>query len=135
MNREIKFRGLRTDTSEWVYGYYVKDSAFNLGIVDVPLAKARVCHVIVCDGDFFHVKPDSVGQLIGRVDVDGKEIYEGDISNANGVIVFDERGVEGTPGFYWKVPLSRYPEELHHYDYLTTRVRIIGNVHEHPELL
>lgn len=73
IKREIKFRGISTTTGEWVYGYFIK-------------AKTGYCEIIYQDKlptlhQFIknNVVPDSVGQLIGLLDKNGVEIYEGDI--------------------------------------------------------
>ncbi len=69
-------------------------------------------------------------QYTGLKDKNGKEIYEGDISESHGVIEFID-GIEETMGFYWK---SFDDGEYHHFGYLTTPVEVIGNIYENPEL-
>lgn len=76
--RTIKFRGQRTDTSEIVYGYYAVVTAEDLDLHEVPLAAARLCHIIMGPNTYYHVKAETVGQLTGQVDMDGVDIYEGD---------------------------------------------------------
>lgn len=75
--RDIQFRGVRTDKEEFVYGSYVKATAQELG-EDVPLAICRICHVIASEGEFFHIKPETLGQFTGEVDLNGNKIWEGD---------------------------------------------------------
>lgn len=65
MNREIKFRGKRIDTGEWVYGYLADESYINdTNTVDLSSVE---------------VEPDTVGQYTGLEARNWKKIYEGDL--------------------------------------------------------
>ena len=72
MKRSIKFRGQREDTKEWVYGSLIED-------------KYIVGNVIDWNEDYFNTEywwrviPKTVGQLIGRQDMNKNDVYQGDI--------------------------------------------------------
>jgi len=138
--REIKFRGMRTDTNEVVYGHYVRCSASQLGLDDIPLAKARVCHVIVVDGMFYHVTDESVGQYTGFRDMNGVEIYDGDVVQ---LVMFNHQGkfnvaISGAVFFEdgcYRVNVSYKPALSKFDDDSGNKCIVIGNVHQNPELL
>lgn len=124
--REIKFRGRRL--GQWYYG-------------DLEYSRETDYTVIVTpehDGtkdNRYRVERATVGQYTGLKDMNGKEIYEGDIlmvSFPNDVFVgrVDWVGQNGR----WNIVEGT--EESMMLDYWCTRIaEIIGNIHDNPELL
>lgn len=71
MKRDIKFRGIRRDNGEWIYG------DLNHLVDGVYISNDHGCNMA-------QVYPDTVGQYTGLKDKNGKEIYEDDILAHNG---------------------------------------------------
>ena len=120
--RTIKFRGKSILTDEWLYGDLVHS------------ADNKRFGILVNDKDSYdecEVAPDTVGQFIGLYDCDGKEIYEGDILDFNGLTA-EVRFVRGAFAFL----VNGYLDDELYGDCRTDLfAKVIGNVHDNPELL
>jgi uncharacterized phage protein (TIGR01671 family) len=148
MTRQIKFRGKRTDNSEWVYGYYVAaDEKHYIFTGEKGLSQVTPVHKLLYK-DFvrYEVIPETVGRFTGLHDKNSREIYNGDILKAtsryNGkeylsFVVDNVRGycydvvyINPTSGekrwslYGWVV------SDKNDHD-----IEIIGNVHDNPDLL
>jgi len=67
--RTIKFRGKRTDTEEWVYGYYYKNDEDDLHRITKSTIIMQYGYIVI---------PETVGQL-RYTSPKGVEYYDGDI--------------------------------------------------------
>ena len=78
--RDIEFRGKTTDSNNrWVYGSYITMKTQK----GMSHSIADPYHHI----DNHFVDPKTVGQYIGKRDVDGRRIYEGDLVESVDLIV------------------------------------------------
>ena len=126
MNREIKYKGL-TSNRTWVYGNLIqgkKGDCYICSINENPIYKNGDSWYI--DSPCYVVIPETVRQFTGLKDIEGKEIYEGDIIlgyNNPHVVTF----ADGAFYLTYKnssVRLSRTCGAL----------KIIGNIYDNPEL-
>ena len=142
--REILFRGICTETGEWVKGYYVclngKEHRIYSGYAETDCGDYYP--------DFEQVAPETVGMFTGETDKNDKNIFEGDIisytmpdgGSAKGIIKCSEYGTGGTChvgfGVNW---YNRHDTGWLRNDIgFWTRFReieVIGNIHDNPELL
>jgi hypothetical protein len=128
MTREIKFRGKRRDTGEWIYGSLCQNQ-FECMIMDWNAP----------DYGRYEVEVDSIGQFTGRTDGNDQEIYETDIlewdngdknSPKQRAEVFFDDYYKSEPGYYLRgktVGMSYVINEWY--------PTVIGNTFENPELL
>lgn len=115
MERKIVFRGKNRYRKEWLYGNLVQYNDGSFGIDGVP------------------VEADSVGQFAGVTDEHGKEVFEGDVLEADykydrlgynggvdpdndcicyGVVVFDNDALQWVLNIYKaEYPISKQIEE------------------------
>lgn len=149
MNRQIKFRGKRKDTGEWVYGdllhidggcliYFGSQTE-----TDTPyIENSSPIAVELFKTEIAVVEPESVGQFTGLLDANKKEIYEGDIVKAplldpifgdilsdafcNAVIKFNNGAFVVS---YYGSSCKIYIQDLH------DKVEVIGNSHDTPNSL
>jgi uncharacterized phage protein (TIGR01671 family) len=145
-SREIKFRGKRLDTGEWVYGY-VYLAEFDAWIIQEQGFQAKPNDVngpaeYDAEAMWVQVDPATVGQYTGLVDKNGKDVYEGDIlagfntENGNPVRLTCEyhganhSGLGGAfrfNGWLWS--------DLQQVQKSFTTLEVIGNIYSNPELL
>jgi len=120
--REIKFRGLRVDGGEWIYGSHQH-----------VVRKCRLELIIDWDSNQeYEVNPNAVGQFTGLKDKNGKDIYEGDKlvtlwgDRCDGVVEYDDSCAQ----FCFK---ATHLGRSFSYDFVTTQsdeYEIVGNIHE-----
>lgn len=129
--REIKFRAWNKDNDEMVYSF---DYPYHWNIGDLGL------QLLESDGTDYVQQEAVFMQYTGLKDKNGTEIYEGDIiqpSNNedrfykivfhNGGFVQEYRFIRKYEGAEW-VEVTHTPIHSRHY-------KVIGNIHENPELL
>lgn len=132
MNRTIKFRGKCKSDGQWLYGYYLVN---------------RGLHYIVQDGiqspfatpEDFEIDPDTLGQFTGASDIQGNEIYEGDIIEvptdkecSRELVSFNKRvsafmlsngKVKGFTSFLDEAWVKIF------------KFRVVGNIYDNPKLI
>lgn len=113
--RQIKFRGKRTDTGEWVEGDLIHRDAAPKSISNIQIAG-------------YGVQPETVGQFTELFDKNGKEIFEGDVVSFRG----DQYSVKMIEGGCYML--------FHHGDFkafglirCNGECEIIGNIYDTSE--
>ena len=120
--REIKFRAQDIASNKWLFGdlRHHKDDVW---IFDQGGTKGE------------QVKRETVGQFTGLRDINGKDIYEGDILDvyyADEESYLEVRFVRGVFAFLWNGDLDdEFPCNAPTHEW----AKVIGNIYDNPELL
>ena len=125
--RTIKFRGKGVLRGQWAYGLLAMLDETSWGLLGKIYSHEDEEITTIIDGN-------TIGQFTGLFDINGKEIYEGDILALAGVETerLEVRFVRGVFAFLWGGNL----EEEAPIDQPThCCVEVIGNIHDNPELL
>lgn len=128
MERSNLFRGKRTDTGEWVYGWYCR---YPFG--RWPLKDAIIPSDDAEDGHFAFVEidPDTLGEYTGLPDKNGIKIFEGDIVKKKDYNGIREMKVIFSKGEFccW------YDGAYKFYSLNDSRIEVVGNIYESVESL
>ena len=138
MNREIKFRGKDIASNKWLFG-------------DLRHYKGDVCIFEHGGNKGEQVKPETVGQFTGLKDKEDNKIFEDDIvyaefeDKSNGLCLIGWNDEECAFGLMdeWEYRALKegytYPKFCNHtlLNFLKKAkiFKVIGNIHEDPELL
>lgn len=131
---DILVRGKESDDGSWVYGWYCRYpfSRWPLKDAIIPAEDAE-------DGyhHFVEVDGSTVGQFTGRLDKNGKRVFEGDVldffsGESRGVVLWSDHDQ-----CYIISPDG--DENLHLDDFgnygKPEYFEVVGNIHDNPELL
>ena len=120
--RTIKFRAQDIASNKWLYG-------------DLRHHKDDVCIFEQGGTKGEQVKRDTVGQFTGLRDINGKDIYEGDILDVNYAdeeSYLEVRFVRGVFAFLWNGDLDdEFPCNAPTHEW----AKVIGNIYDDPKLL
>lgn len=114
--RDIKFRGKRLDNGEWIYGsLLVMDGEYEIS--------DHSCIVY----SRYQVDEKTVGQLSNQLTRKvGQEVFEGDLIIHNLITGMGEPFRKGL-----KHTVTSIESDYYWY----SEIRIVGNIHDNPELL
>lgn len=146
MNREQKFRAKREDNKQWVYGHYAflpkRKGSFGQQVTEHDSDR----HVIISGHDHYVIDFKTLGQYINYKE-NKIEFYEGDIvdisfyeypeqprekliETLHGKIVWDH--------YYLRFAIEKPGDDdcaqLTQICHGNSRLKLIGNVHDNPEL-
>ena len=132
--REVIFRGKRTDSGEWVYGYYTKARYFlnkkEMHIIFEPDVEAFPhCEFT----GYEEVLPETVGQYTGLTDKNGVKIFEGDIVSLvkHDSLIYKVVYVPCRYELVNSKGVNCFVLDI----YKSENIEVIGNIHDNPDIL
>lgn len=117
--RPLEFRAIDAETKEWIFGVPLPDTPDVMAVSD-------------CQGPFYDILPETLGQFTGFTDKNGKKIYEGDILESvqqPPVWLLVSFGITDDERVGFK--MNQYGFDIN----CPKKMFISGNIHENPELL
>ena len=130
------YRGKRSDTDDWIYGFYAKsgDKAYIIKDNDIVIGYVTMKEVV----------PETICEFTRLYTEEGTEIYENDICRFDDRHFIVKRECD-VPGGHWAetgfvLEEIGYGEAIHFTDtvgdfYNEMQVEVIGNVFDNKELL
>lgn len=141
--REDLSRGKIIDSDKWIEGYYVKHQKRMICPIGDSLKNEDIDHFIFFDSfadwnmprtlTLAKIKPETLGKFIGKVDYNGKKIFEGDMLKVMG---YDKPLLAWwydsccSFGFGTKNDMCLYCNETESH-----MIEVIGNIYDNPELM
>ena len=123
--RTIKFRGKPIQGDQlyenFVYGYLAKYAS---GVYNILV-------LIQWGFENYEIDPETIGQFTSLYDCEGKEIFEGDILDFNGLTV----EVRFVRGVFALLVNGNLDDELGGDCRTDLFAKVIGNVYENPDIL
>ena len=143
VKRKILFRGKCKANNLWYYGFLYKDcfildgeEEYDYGGYSDGVDKTWIDTMMYC------VDKNTVGQFTGLYDVNGKEIFEGDILSIPAYLCCGENCVcvyQGTDTGVGFELIESKKYRLNYDGYIVSDewedFEVIGNIHDDPELL
>ena len=141
MNREILFRGKLEYNGKWIYGDLLQYENGDVAIFGEKLSSFGYECTEMSKRD--RVIPDTIGQYTGLKDKDGNKIFEGDILEYIGKRKDNMNKVYRRKIVFHEGMFALLSKELQAYSALKHHCmedgrfawRVIGNVHDNPELM
>ena len=142
--RTIKFRGKRLDNGKWIEGCFAEfvhpiDGDTKPGIQVTRCVPSSIDRFIpVYETELVEVLPESVGQWTGKFDINGVEIYKGDIVNS-GHLKSDE-WIPSIAVIEWDEDFAMFRQVLKGVNegleqLMDVPCGVIGNITDSPELM